>query len=191
MAIQVVSKKNSKLTVHKHIGSYSNRKEREQLLVKARDYIKTSTGQTDMFDLIRSVRPDTIKITQSQPLFSYNLFSNIYDKIGFNRYKDPVIKDLIIARIFYPTSKLETQDVLSEYFGKNYGINTLYRHLKTGINKGIKDCFQESLIEFTKNELKDTLKLIFYDVTTLYFESGVKEGLTQVCHKTSDLVLSN
>lgn len=180
MAIQIVSKKNGKLTVHNHIGSYANRHEKEQLLVKASDYIKTSSGQTDMFDLINSVRPDTIKITQSQPLFSYDLFSNIYDKIGFNRYKDQVIKDLIIARIFYPTSKLETQEVLSEYFGKSYGINTLYRHLKTGIHKGIKDCFQESLVAFAKSELQDTLKLIFYDVTTLYFESGIKEGLRDV-----------
>jgi len=34
-----------------------------------------------------------------------------------------------------------------------------------------------SLISFAKDELKDSLKLIFYDVTTLYFESTVKKGL--------------
>lgn len=43
----------------------------------------------------------------------------------------------------------------------------------------MKESFQKSLINFVRNDLGDTLRLIFYDVTTLYFESIVKTELKE------------
>lgn len=51
------------------------------------------------------------------------------------------------------------------------------RHLKKGIQSGLKDAFPKALIDFARNELRDTLRLIFFDVTTLYFESTVRAGI--------------
>ena len=45
------------------------------------------------------------------------------------------------------------------------------------MEKGIKDRFQKALIGFAKESLGDSLKLLFYDVTTLYFESNLKTEL--------------
>ena len=78
-----------------------------------------------------------------------------------------------------PASKLETSDILSDLFGRKYAIKTVYRHLKKGLEKGIKESFQKSLIQFARRGLGDTLKLVFYDVTTLYFESIVKTELKE------------
>ena len=176
-ALQVVSKQDGKLTVHRHIGSFENSEERSKLYEEGASYIREKSGQKNLFDLLNSIRPGEIKITQSRPLFAYRLLSSIYDKIGFNKYPDAAIKDLVIARIYYPTSKIESQEILSEFFGRHYGINTLYRHMKQGLKSGLKEAFQKSLVEFARKDLKDELQLVFYDVTTLYFESTVRSGL--------------
>jgi len=86
---------------------------------------------------------------------------------------------LIVARVYQPASKLETSDILSDLFGKEYVLRTVYRHLKTGLEKGMKESFQKSLVQFARQELGDTLRLVFYDVTTLYFESIVKTELKE------------
>jgi transposase len=179
-AIQVVSKRNGKVTIHKHIGSYGNSEEKILLEQKAKKYIKEQTGQISFNDWLKYENPTEIEITDSKPLFVYDLLKRIYDKLGFNCCVDDVIRDIIISRVYKPASKKETQEILLGDFGKNYSLKTIYRHLKKCISCGIKEQFQEALIDFAKMELKDNLKLVFYDVTTLYFESGVKEGLRDV-----------
>lgn len=176
-AIQVVSKHLGKVTVHKHIGSYGNDIEKENLKHKAWDYIQKTTGQLSIPDQLSKVNLSDIAITQNRPLFVYELLSRVYDKLGFLNYPDVLIKDLIIARIYHPASKLKLQGALYESFGRFYGKRTMYRHLRQALEKGIQSTFQKALIDFARNDLKDSLKLVFYDVTTLYFESAVKEGI--------------
>ncbi len=176
-ALQVVSKRLGHLTVHKHIGTYSNPEERTKLLKIAEDFISHTSGQGNLLDLLSSLRPAEIVISQSRPLFVYQLLSGIYDKLGFSAYPDPLIRDLVVARIYAPVSKRETREILSELFNRKWALVTIYRHLKKGIEQGLKDTFQKSLIEFARIGLGDDLRLVFYDVTTLYFDSSVKEGV--------------
>lgn len=176
-AIQVVSKRHGKVTVHKHIGSFISLEEKADLLKKAEKFITVASGQTNLFSLISSVRPSEIIITQSKPLFLYELLSNLYDKVGLGSFPDPLIKDLVIARVYQPASKLETTEILTDSFGKEYSLKTVYRHLKQGLEKGLQEKFQKALINFARVDLKDSLKLVFYDVTTLYFESHLKTTL--------------
>lgn len=176
-ALQVVSKHSGKLTVHKHIGSYGNDVEKENLLRKAQDYIQQTTGQLNLFDQLDKVNFSDIAITKSRPLFVFELLSRVYDKLGLSNYPDLLIKDLIIARLYQPASKLKLQGALYESFGRFYGKRTIYRHLKEALNKGVKEKFQQALINVAKNSLGDSLRLVFYDVTTLYFESNLKTKL--------------
>lgn len=176
-AIQVVSKHYGRLTVHKHIGTYSDPEEKAELLKRAEKFITETTGQTNFFDLISSVRPFEIAITQSRPRFLYELLSAVYDKLGLGNFPDHLVKDLVIARLYKAASKRETQEILSDSFGKSYALKTVYRHLKVSLKAGLKDSFQKALIEFAKDGLGDSLRLIFYDVTTLYFESAARKGL--------------
>lgn len=176
-ALQVVSKHDGKVTIHKHIGTFSDETEKAQLLIQAQEFIQKTTGQTSLLDLLSSIRPSDITITESRPLLLYQLLSSVYDKLGLNSFSDPVIKDLVIARIYSPTSKKETQEILINLFGRHYSLKTVYRHLREGIDKGLKDSFQKALISFARDGLGDNLRLVFYDVTTLYFESSVRDGL--------------
>lgn len=176
-AIQVVSKRYGKLTVHKHIGTFRNDSQKHALWQKAQDFIQQSSGQQNLLDRLSSVRPEDIAVTQSRPLFVYRLLASVYEKLGFGNCPDLVIKDLIIARIYSPVSKRAMKEVLEEDFGKKLALKTIYRHLKQRSRSGLKETFQKALIDFAKEGLKDGLRLVFYDVTTLYFESNLKTTL--------------
>ena len=143
-AIQVVSKRYGKVTIHKHIGTYSTPEEKAQLLEKAQKFITQTTGQGSLLDLLSTFRPSDIAVSENRPLFVYSLLSSIYDKLGLNIYPDSLIKDLVIARIYQPASKREIQEILSDSFGKNWALITIYRHLKKGMEKGLKDSFQNT-----------------------------------------------
>jgi len=178
-AVQVVSKRKGKLTVHKHIGSYKTDGEKSQLLFEANSFINThDTFQEYLFrDKEVPFESSDIKITKSQPLFLYTLLCTVYDQLGFDKCADPLIRDLIVARVYRPVSKRETVEVLRDSFGKNYSLKTVYRHLKTAIDEDLKDQFQTALVNFAKEELNDSLRLVFYDVTTLAFDSQARLGL--------------
>jgi hypothetical protein len=176
-AVQVVSKRFGVLTVHKHIGSYADAEEKLQLYQQAGRFIQETNRQTNLFDWLSSLRPDEIIITRSRPLFIYQLLTGVYRKLGFDRCPDPVIRDLVIARVYAPASKRETREVLADCFDRHWSLITVYRHLKTALRADLKDAFGQALINFAKDELKDNLRLVFYDVTTLYFETAARVGL--------------
>lgn len=175
--VQVVSKNYGRLTIHKHIGTFTTKEEKQKLLKAAREYIDSQTGQQNLLNPPEYLQLKNVKITWSRPLFLYRLLSGIYDKLGFDRGNDPLIKDLIVARVYRPSSKRETQEILSDLFGVKYSLITIYRHLKKAIDKNLKEQFQKALIFFARKDLNDSLRLIFYDVTTLAFDSQAKAGL--------------
>lgn len=176
-ALQVVSKIGGKLRVHKHIGSYSSEVDGKSLYSKARKYIEFKSGQFDLFESVSKLDFSEIAILESKPIFAYKFLSNIYSRLGFDEYGDDVLKDLIIARIFFPSSKNETRNLLLDSFERKYSLKTIYRHLKATFDDKFKEFIQGKLIDFAKKDLGDSLRLILYDVTTLYFDSQAKIGL--------------
>jgi len=165
------------VTVHAHIGTFHNDREKFDLRQKAQDFIQRVSGQQNLLDWLSSVRPENIAVSQNRPLFVYRLLASGYEKLGFGACHDSVIKDLVIARIYSPVSKRAVREVLEEDFGKKLALKTIYRHLKAALTANLKDVFQQALIRFARDELKDGLRLVFYDVTTLYFETAAKVGL--------------
>lgn len=175
--VQVVSKRLGKLTIHKHIGTFATEEQKRYLLKEAKAYIKFQTGQQELFDPPEHLLLKNVIITQSQPLFLYRLLCGVYEKLGFNTCGDPLVKDLIVARVYMPSSKRETREILQDLFGIKYSLITIYRHLKKAVDAGLKEQFQTALVSFAQKELHDPLRLVFYDVTTLAFDSQIKKGL--------------
>lgn len=175
--VQVVSKRLGKLTIHKHIGTFTTDEQKRHLLKEAKAYIKSQTGQQELFDPPSHLQLKNVIITQSQPLFLYRLLCGVFEKLGLTICTDPLVRDLIVARIYHPTSKRETREILHDLFGVKYSLPTIYRHLKKAVDAGLKEQFQTVLISFAKEELGDSLRLVFYDVTTLAFDSQIRGGL--------------
>lgn len=178
-AIQVVSKKYGKVTVHKHIGSFGNDEEKLRLHQKAIDFIQQKSKQISLFDQLETPSLKDIVITQNKPIFTYKLLSSVYDRLGLGSFADRVFKDLVIARIYHPQSKLASWEDLQILFGRKLSLKTVYRHVKNSLRDGVKEKFQHALINFAQAEkgLGDSLRLIFYDVTTLAFDSQLKSEL--------------
>lgn len=175
-AVQVVTKVGRDLVMHKHFGTYVTDPEKKRLIEQAEEYIQTHTNQTNLFTDPPATWPlSDIQIINSQPLYLYNLLVAAYDKLGFGG--DPLIRDFVIARLYQPTSKRETSEVLEDYFDRPYSLPTIYRHLKVAISKGLKDQYQQALINYARVGLNDPLHLVFYDVTTLAFASQTKTTL--------------
>lgn len=178
-AIQVVSKRYGKVTVHKHIGSFGNDEEKLRLHQKAIDFIQQKGRQISLLDHLCTPSLKDIVITQNKPIFTYKLLSSVYDKLGLGNFADWVIKDLVITRIYHPQSKLASWEDLQILFGRKLSLKTVYRHVKNSLADGVKEKFQNALINFAQAEkgLDDSLGLIFYDVTTLAFDSQIKTTL--------------
>lgn len=175
-AIQVVTKVGQNLVIHKHFGTYVTDPEKKRLVEQADHYIGSHTKQGNLFsDPPATWLLSDIQITNSQPLYLYNLLCRAYEKLGFSG--DELIRDFVIARLYQPTSKRETSEVLEDYFDRPYSLPTIYRHLKVAISKGLKDQYQQALINYAHVGLGDPLHLVFYDVTTLAFASQTKTAL--------------
>ncbi len=176
-AIQVVSKRLGTVTVHKHIGTYATDFERLKLIAKAKDFIKEFSRQVSFDDYLSATPLSDIAVSENKPLFTYQVLSRCYDKIGLGTFPDQVVKDLIIARIAHPSSKLELGEYLHESFDRSYSLKTIYRHIKESLNRDIKNVFCQALITHARGEAGEVLELVFYDVTTLYFESQARGAL--------------
>jgi len=92
----------------------------------------------------------------------HRFFGPIYDSIGFPK---TFLKDLVIARIVYPKSKLAT----ARYMTRTLGIPTTKDKIYRFMDSMSKEKLTKTAYRFVikKNQ---KISLVFYDVTTLYFE---------------------
>jgi transposase len=87
-----------------------------------------------------------------------------------------LFRRLVIARLCYPSSKLGTTDYLYKYHYLQVDVQTVYRYLDKLYDKQ-KDLVQKLSYEHTLKILNNNISIVFYDVTTLYFEIDNEDGL--------------
>ena len=80
-----------------------------------------------------------------------------------------LFKDLVTIRIQEPASKLRSIDLIQAYFGMQHRRQNYYKEAKKWIS--LKDEVLEKVNDFAQKEYGFDYSLIFYDVTTLYFET--------------------
>jgi len=57
------------------------------------------------------------------------LLGKLFDEIGFNQIEDQLFRQLVIARLCFPVSKLKTTDYLSKYQFIDVDVQVVYRYL--------------------------------------------------------------
>jgi transposase len=100
----------------------------------------------------------------------------LYDKIGFGSIQQVLFRHLVIARIAYPLSKLKTVDYLYRYQGLTLDIDTVYRFLDK-LNTELKEQVEQISYAHTLKVLQGKISVVFYDMTTLYFEAEDEDDL--------------
>ena len=107
------------------------------------------------------------------------IFGKIYDYIGFNAIKEEMFRHLVIARLAFPLSKLKTVDYLHRYQGKDIEIDTVYRFLDKLSGK-LKPQVEQIAFAHTLQVLEGKVSVVFYDLTTLYFETSDEDDLRKI-----------
>jgi transposase len=109
------------------------------------------------------------------------LFSNLgYQKVmarpGRNKMAVRIFTDIVLARIANPASKMASVDMLEEDFGVTIDLDKVYRMMDkldtAALERLKKITYQNSL-----NLLDSKIEVIFYDATTIYFESFSEDEL--------------
>jgi transposase len=180
VSVQVIDKSSGKYKLKKTIGSSSDSSEIESLLKQAERYIKECVGQRELnFTLgdddqyYQSIYEN---IQSVQLLGPELILGKIFNEIGFNRINDELFKHLVIARLIYPVSKLKTIDYLQKYKGITLHVNEIYRYLDKLHSNQMRQ-IQQISFDHTLRILDNKLTIVFYDVTTLYFEASDEDDL--------------
>jgi len=179
VSIQIIDKSSGKYKVLKTVGSSKNPYEIKALLDEAKHQMRELTGQgvlnfevneKELIDLffnglneIKLVGPELI-------------LGKLFDQIGFNQIKDTLFRHLVITRLCYPVSKLKTADYLYKYKGISIDVERIYRYLDK-LHTKQKDLVQQISYSHTLKVLDNKISVVFYDVTTLYFEIEDQDDL--------------
>ena len=91
------------------------------------------------------------------------VFGTVYNSVGF---PNNMLRDLVVARIVHPRSKDATVRYLRDYLGIMLSKDRIYRFLDT-LDK---NRLTRIAYDFVSKKNKG-ISLIFYDVTTLHFET--------------------
>lgn len=178
VSVQVIAKVNGKSKLIKTIGSSSDQIEVEALVKKGHYYISRFGGQktldfSDEPSLYKSVFDS---INSHTEVGTQLLLGKIFDDIGFNAVEDDLFRRLVLSRLVYPASKMKTSDFLDRYRGLDYPVQQIYRYMDK-FHSERKELVQQISYNHTKKILGQRINIVFYDVTTLYFEIDNEDNL--------------
>jgi transposase len=104
------------------------------------------------------------------------VLERVFRLIGFDQIDDEILKSLVTARICQPMSKTGTIDYLKSHFDEDVEQHQIYRYLDR-LEDRQKGKVQQISVEHTLRVLGGQIGLVFYDVTTLYFETDYGDEL--------------
>lgn len=180
ISVQIISKSSGKYKVVETIGSGKNEQEIQKLIYLGRQEIERRTNQLKLFisenDLIVEQVFSTLANANIRTIGPELIFGKIYDSIGFNAVKEELFRHLVIARLAFPLSKLKTIDYLYRFQGIILDIDAVYRFLDK-LNNQLKEQVEQIAFAHTLKVLQGNISIVFYDMTTLYFEASDEDDL--------------
>ena len=122
------------------------------------------------------------------------ILDRVFDKVGFNRIEDVVFRQLVKARLSYPASKAATVEYLKNHFDEDVNLSKIYCYLDK-LNDNQHYIVQDISVKHTLELFGGNIGLLFYDVTTLYFETDKEDNLRKTGfskegrHKNPQIIL--
>ncbi|MDR0824864.1 MAG: IS1634 family transposase [Prevotella sp.] len=192
ISIQVIDKSRGRYHVVKSFGTGRTESELSLLERRANQYVREQEGLTlSLFeedeDVLVHDFVSGISNTQLQVIGPELIFGRLYDRIGYGALNNEIFRHLVITRLFSPGSKLRTIDYLQRYQGVSYEISQIYRFLdnlcyhkgkkKKDKANDIKTDVERISFAYTQRVLQGKIEVVFYDMTTLYFEASEEDDL--------------
>lgn len=184
-SVQVIRKESGKYRVVQTVGTSKDPDEIERLWQKAQHLAKHPNSkhpklfamQTDSDQLVQNAM-ESLSNANLHTIGPELIFGTLFDRIGFNQIPDELFRHLVIARLAYPVSKLKTTDYLYRYKGMNWSVSALYKFLDR-LHSRYKLQAEKIAYQHTQKRLQ-SISVMFYDITTLYFEAEDEDDLRKV-----------
>lgn len=182
--VVVVSKRHGKFEEVRNFGTAKTDSDVARLYSEAQHWLNTNGGQQsiDFENLKEREIEETERFFDNIDAVLINgtqlLLNQVYDSIGFNRIHDEVLRHLVIARVSQPMSKLATVEYLKSYYDEDVDLNHIYRYMDR-LYKTQQEMVQDISVEHTSKILGGRIGLMFYDVSTLYFETARTDTLRE------------
>ena len=176
--VQVIDKSSSKYQVIKSFGGSNDLLHLKELINNAQKWITRRAGRME-FDFTNEqqlVETMFNSIDQPNLVGLELLLGKLFDEIGFNKIKDDIFRELVIYRVAFPQSKLKTTEYLYRYQQIDWDENKLYRYMDK-LHFTQKETVQQISYRHTLKILDNKISIVFYDVTTLYFEIDREDDL--------------
>ncbi|QTE23602.1 IS1634 family transposase [Polaribacter cellanae] len=180
VSVQIISKSHGKYKVVKSFGSSSIPETISSNVQKAKQEIRRLESNPSLFMLEKDILLESflseVGNAQIRTIGPELVFGKIFDHIGFNTISEELFRHLVIARLAFPLSKLKTIEYLYRYQGISLEISSVYRFLDK-LNDELKDTVEQISFAHTKRISNNNIGIVFYDMTTLYFEASDEDDL--------------
>lgn len=180
VSIQIISKASGKYKVVSSVGSASNEQDIQKLWYLGKQEIERLSSQSKLFvsenDILVEQIFESLNNASIRTVGPEIIFGKIYDHIGFNAIEESLFRHLVISRLAFPLSKLKTIEYLYRFQGVMLDIDAIYRFLDK-LNDKFKHQVEQIAFAHTKKILGGNISVVFYDMTTLYFEASDEDDL--------------
>ncbi|HEX5200921.1 MAG TPA: IS1634 family transposase, partial [Actinoplanes sp.] len=179
-AVQIVYSNRRGSRDIEHIGSAHDEARLELLKAAARQRLAAGQGELDL-GMAPGAAPDRggpLPITSSRMAHLWDALSAAFDVLGFDAAtgNDDVFRQLVLARIIEPTSKVDAARVLEEVGVAPASYATVKRRLPVYA----KDAWRAKLAKAcAARTALGPATLVLYDVSTLYFETDAGDGFRE------------
>jgi transposase len=184
VSVQILSKSKGKTILVETVGCGRNESEIVEYERIAKKRIVELAPQQG-FDFLATLRDRTIlEFLQQDTSILIEavgpelILGGIFDKIGFSQISEELFRDLVLARLVYPVSKLKTTEYLLQHKGKSVEVTRIYRFLDK-LKSRYKCKVEKISYEYSKGVL-GKISVVFYDMTTLYFEAEDEDDLRKI-----------
>ena len=201
MSVVIVRKDNGRYKLVKTMGSSSDPQEIDNLSRQGKEWIRRKSGLADMFadsEGKNREKKEMERFIDSIENILVNgdslILDRIFDRIGFDKIEDEVFRKLVVARLSCPSSKAATVEYLKNHFDEDMDLSKIYRYLDK-LNHTQQEKVQDISVHHTRELLGGNIGVMFYDVTTLYFEADREDDLRKTGfskegrHKNPQIIL--
>jgi hypothetical protein len=176
-AVQIVHSSRRGSRDIEHLGSAHDDAELELLKAAGRQRLAAGQGELEL-GLAATAPGGPLPITASRMGHLVDALEHVYRLLGFDRASggDEVFRQLVLARIIEPASKLDSLRVLEEA-----GITPpSYATLKRRLPAYAQDSWRQQLSAACAAHARlGPASLVLYDVSTLYFETDAGDGFRE------------
>lgn len=179
ISIQIITKTGNRYNVVATVGCARTMQEEEVLLYKARAEIRRLQGLQSLFieydDTVVDSFVDSLCQDNLQIVGAEIILGKIYDQIGYPQTEGlDMFRNLVLCRLVYPGSKLKTIDYFKKHLNLNMSVYSVYRFLDQ-LHSKHKPNIEDITFAHTRKLLRGRVGVVFYDMTTLYFEASEED----------------